>query len=241
MSCSFSTVPNFLFSAYRRKLGEAGLLWYASVHPGPGRQKIGVGPGYPGEEYKEMLVWLIFHLGENSRDSILSNFLGLMICQYGWLWLSITQTKTLLATQFTALFYGRHWFKSSLAAPVARNDLTYMSNILSKAAITLMQAFYKQLWYLAGNAIVFLFLMMEVVRRKERPCQSLLIQCIVRRPEITWYRLSSSTASWWQSSRRKNWKSAGATKIIPKSLYFHSLGDISSMQTWNKVLFKWWV
>ena len=30
-----------------------------------------------------------------------------------------------------------------------------MSNILSKAAITLMQAFYQQLWYLAGNAIVF--------------------------------------------------------------------------------------
>ena len=30
-----------------------------------------------------------------------------------------------------------------------------MSNILSNAAITLMQAFYQQLGYLAGNAIVF--------------------------------------------------------------------------------------
>jgi len=30
-----------------------------------------------------------------------------------------------------------------------------MSNILSKAAITLMQVFYQQLWYLAGNVIVF--------------------------------------------------------------------------------------
>ena len=70
---------------------------------------------------------------------------------------------------------------------------------------------------------------------------SLLIQCKVRRPESTWSRSSSSTASWWQSSWRKNWKSAKATKITPKSLYFHSLCDISSMQIWNKVVFKWWV
>ena len=48
------------------------------------------------------------------------------------------KTETFLATQFTALFYGRHWFKASLAAPAARNDLTYMSIILSKAAFTLL-------------------------------------------------------------------------------------------------------
>ena len=39
------------------------------------------------------------------------------------------KTDTLLATQFTALFYGRHWFKASLAAPEYRAIQTFVKNV----------------------------------------------------------------------------------------------------------------
>ena len=108
-----------------------------------------------------MLVWLIFHRGGGFKRFYplkfpgfddLSRWMSMAIyyskihaCSKVFQLSDEEETDTLLATQFTTLFYDRHWFKASLAAPAARNDLTYMSIILSKAAFTLLQASYQQL------------------------------------------------------------------------------------------------
>ena len=39
------------------------------------------------------------------------------------------ETDTLLATHFTALVYGCHWFKASLAAPEYRAIQTFVKNV----------------------------------------------------------------------------------------------------------------
>ena len=62
---------------------------------------------------------------------------------------------------FILLFYVRNWFQAPLPASAARNDLSFMANVLMyrqvskpKIAFSVMQSCYCHLWYLVPQTVV---------------------------------------------------------------------------------------
>ena len=64
-----------------------------------------------------------------------------------------------LCVEFTVFFYARAWFEAPLAAMAARSDLAFISHVLRYYSLSvvfpLLQACYRQLWYLTGELVVF--------------------------------------------------------------------------------------
>ena len=60
------------------------------------------------------------------------------------------------------IFYVKSWFESPLPAAAARNDLSFMMNVVRyrqttrpKIIMAVLQSCYRHLWYLAPQTVVF--------------------------------------------------------------------------------------
>ena len=60
-------------------------------------------------------------------------------------------------TEFVVFFYDKAWFQSSLAGQTAVSDLTFLTQMYRHYSLSriwkVLQAFYRQLWYLTGELI----------------------------------------------------------------------------------------
>ena len=63
---------------------------------------------------------------------------------------------------FVLIFYVKSWFESPLPAAAARNDLSFMMNVVRyrqttrpKIIMAVLQSCYRHLWYLAPQTVVF--------------------------------------------------------------------------------------
>ena len=105
---------------------------------------------FPRADYKESLLWLLWHLGVEASD--LPGFFPLHFpgpdCQARWMAKVIGFPKILacsklypldaeekrivtLMTEFIIIFYLRAWLEAPLAASAAWSDLTFMGHMLS--------------------------------------------------------------------------------------------------------------
>ena len=121
-----------------------------------------------------MLDWMIYHLGGSSKGvyplkvpgpnhsarwmSKYIYYAKLLACSKVFKMSDEEVNQAQSVTEFLVLFYGRPWFKSSLAAVAARSDLKFITNILRYYRLSqiwpLLQSCYRQLWYLTGQMIL---------------------------------------------------------------------------------------
>ena len=129
---------------------------------------------FPRDDYREMLGWVIWHLGGTTKNFFPLKMPGpdhsarwmskciyyakIMACYKVFEMTEEEKRQVEMMTEFVVLFYARSWFESTLAASAARSDLTFLSQILRYYRLSqiwpLLQAFYRQLWYLTGELVV---------------------------------------------------------------------------------------
>ena len=101
---------------------------------------------FPRDDYKEMLAWMIFHLGGNTTSifplkvpgpdhsarwmSKCNYYPKLQACSTVFEMSDEEVKQAECVTEFIVFFYGRAWFECSLAASAARSDLKFLSGIL---------------------------------------------------------------------------------------------------------------
>ena len=72
------------------------------------------------------------------------------------------KTQVVEVSKYILILYVKHWFESPLPTAAARNDLTFMVNVLKyrllvkpSISFSIMQSCYRHLWYLVPQTVVF--------------------------------------------------------------------------------------
>ena len=132
---------------------------------------------WPRDDYKELLQLTIICLGghipgfqfmipgpDHHARWMSKNiyFLKLLLLLYQFLISEEERLQVIEISKYILIFYVKHWFQSPLPTCAARNDLTFMANILKyrlcvspKITFSVMQSCYRHLWYLVPQTVVF--------------------------------------------------------------------------------------
>ena len=131
---------------------------------------------WPRDDYKELLKLTIICLGGNIPGfqfmipgpdhharwmSKVIYFLKMLLLLYQFLMSEEEKRQVVEISKYILIFYVKHWFQSPLPTCAARNDLTFMANILKyrlqvspKITFSVMQSCYRHLWYLVPQTVV---------------------------------------------------------------------------------------
>ena len=130
---------------------------------------------WPRADYQELLQLLIICLGGEIQNfkfrlpgpdhharwmSKCLYYLKMKLLKKQFMMTEQEQQEVEQITEFLVIFYIKAWFESPLPTSAARNDLTFMKNMLNyrltrpTVSFTVLQSCYRHLWYLCPQTIV---------------------------------------------------------------------------------------
>lgn len=128
---------------------------------------------FPRDDYKELLGWVIWHLGGEVKGFWPLNMPGpdhqarwmadciyypkLLACKNVFKMTREEEQNCENITEFIIFFYARPWFECTLAGQAAVSDLTFLCHIQRRYPISkvwkVLETWYRQRWYLTGEMI----------------------------------------------------------------------------------------
>ena len=128
---------------------------------------------FPREDYAKFISWVIWHLGGETKNfwpmkmpgpdhqarwmADCIYYLKMYGCSAVFDMTLEERIQCENITEFVIFFYAKAWFQCALAGQAAVSDLTFLCQMHRHYGVSqvwkVLQAFYRQLWYLTGELI----------------------------------------------------------------------------------------